>query len=273
VSDLRQERRRGLRWLRFIADHPRVLPLTALLLRARTVRESTAFVVRQLLRQGSVFAYRPRSAGGMRVLVRHGPTDPSILGEVFHERDYAPPAAMPSLEPRRIVDLGANVGYFGVFALAEWPEASVIAYEPDPTNAAVHAATMALNDAGDRWTLHRAAAAAFDGELRFSASGDALAHISDDGELIVAAHDVLPLVAEADLLKIDTEGGEWAILGDPRFVSHPPRVVVLEYHPEGAPGPDPRAAVLDRLAVAGLTATATIFQRPNGYGMLWAWRP
>jgi hypothetical protein len=84
---------------------------------------------------------------------------------------------------------------------------------------------------------------------------------------------VLPEIAGVDLLKIDTEGGEWPILADPRFAAAPPRVVVLEYHPEGAPGPDPRGAVLDYLSRAGLTATASIFQRADGYGMLWAWRP
>jgi FkbM family methyltransferase len=273
VKNLSQRPTPGPDWLRSLAGHPRLLPLTALLLRARMVSESVAFFARQLLRQGGVFAYRLRSAEGMRVLVRHGPTDPVILGEVFHEWYYAPPAAMPAFEPRRIVDLGANVGYFGAFALAEWPDASVVAYEPDPANAAIHAGTIALNGLDDRWTLHRAAAAATDGELRFHAWGHALSHVADDGDTVVPAHDVLPLVAGADLLKIDTEGAEWPILRDPRFAADPPRVVVLEYHPDGAPGPDPRAAVLELLADAGLTATASIFERADGYGMLWAWRP
>jgi hypothetical protein len=72
---------------------------------------------------------------------------------------------------------------------------------------------------------------------------------------------------------MDIEGGEWAILGDPRFAAGPPQVVVMEHHPEGSPGPDPRAAALEALARAGLTATASIFLRADGYGMLWAWRP
>ena len=47
----------------------------------------------------------------------------------------------------------------------------------------------------------------------------------------------------------------------------------MEHHPDGAPGPDPRAAAREALAAAGLTATVTIFLRADGYGMLWAWRP
>ena len=273
MTDLRQQRLRGPAWLRAITDSPILLPLTALVLRGLTVRESTAFVVRQLLRQGGVFAYRPRACPGIRVLVRHGPSDPIILGEVFHERDYEPPAELPPLEPRRIVDLGANVGYFGAFALERWPESTVVAYEPDPISAAVHARTIELNGLGQRWTLRRVAAAARDGELRFHALGHALSHAAEDGDVVVPAEDVLPVIAGVDLLKIDTEGGEWPILADPRFATSPPRAVVLEYHPQGAPGADPRAAVMDYLARAGLTATATIFERADGYGMLWAWRP
>jgi FkbM family methyltransferase len=247
------------------------VPLTALLLRARTVRPSFAFALRELLRRRGLFRYRER-AGGLTVLVRHGSADPVTLGEVFHERDYEPPAEVPLGSPRRVVDLGANVGYFGAFALARWPEAHVIAYEPDPANASVHTRTIELNGLAGRWELRRAAAAAADGELRFRASGDALSRADEAGGLVVCSEDVLPVLAGADLLKLDIEGGEWAILGDPRFASEAPRVVVMEHHPEGCPEPDPRAAALDALGRAGLTETASIFLRADGYGMLWAWR-
>jgi FkbM family methyltransferase len=229
-------------------------------------------VARELLRREGAFAYRERS-GGLIVVVRHGTADPITLGEVFHERDYEPPPELPPLRPRRIVDLGANVGYFGAFALGAWPEARVVAYEPDPANAAVHARAIALNGLVERWELRQSAASTADGQLRFRASGDALSHADDAGELVVPAEDVLPVLAGVELLKMDIEGGEWAILGDARFSANPPQVVVMEHHPNGAPGPDPRAAALAALAQAGLTATASTFLRADGYGMLWAWRP
>jgi FkbM family methyltransferase len=237
------------------------------------VRPSAAFVARELSGRRGCFAYRVREHPHMRVAVRHGSADPVTLGEVFHERDYAPPAALGAIEPRQILDLGANVGYFGALALSVWPRASVLAYEPDPRNAAVHLRTIGLNGLGERWTLRRAAATAAEGEVRFRASGNALSQLDPDGELAVPAEDVLPLMAESDLVKIDIEGGEWAILGDPRFAAAPPPVVVLEHHPLGAPGADPARAARERLAAAGLTASASIFQRADGCGMLWAWRP
>jgi FkbM family methyltransferase len=258
--------------LRSILGHPRVLPLTALLLRARTVAQPAAFVARELFRRGGAFAYTIRS-GGPRVVVRHGGGDPVTLGEVFHEHHYEPPPELAALRPSRIVDLGANVGYFGAFALTRWPGVSVVAYEPDPANAAVHARAIELNGLGDRWELRRVAAAARSGSVRFEASGDALAHASSEGDLVVPTEDVLPLLADADLAKIDIEGGEWELLGDPRFAAAPPRCVVMEHHPHPAAGADPRTTALSRLRAAGLTEAVSIFARSDGYGMLWAWQP
>ncbi len=255
------------------AGHPRLVGVTALLLRARTVTSSAAFVAREATGRGGTFAYRLRDAPHLSVLVRHGRGDAVTLGEVFHERDYEPPAELPAIRPGRIVDLGANVGYFGAFALGRWPGATVTALEPDPENADVHARVIALNGLEDRWELRRAAAATRTGHLRFNASGNALSRVAEAGAVVVAAQDVLGLVAGVDLLKVYIEGGEWEILGDPRWGHDPPSVVVLEYHPEGAAGTDPHALALERLAAVGLTRTTTIFVRDDGYGMLWAWRP
>jgi hypothetical protein len=49
-------------------------------------------------------------------------------------------------------------------------------------------------------------------------------------------------MSAADVVNMDSEGREWKILDDLRFAANPPRVIVLEYHPLGYPGADPRAA-------------------------------
>jgi len=264
----------GPQLARRIAGHRLLEPFVALVLRARAVRGSVAFVARELTGRKGLFSYRLREFPAVRVGVRHSSGDPVTLGEVFHERDYRPPPEMDGFAPTRIVDLGANVGYFGAYALARWPGCSVRAYEPDPENAAVHCHTMALNLFGSRWQLERTAATTTDGEIGFAASGDALSRKADDGALKVRSADVLPIVASADLLKMDIEGGEWEILTDPRFAADPPARVVLEFHPEGAPGDDdPEAEVLELLAAAGLTCTFTSSFRLHGYGLVWAWRP
>jgi FkbM family methyltransferase len=262
--------------LRRLAARPRLLPLTALLLRARTVRPSLAFAAREGVGRKGLFTYRLRQ-NGLRVAIRHGTGDVVTLGEIFHEPHYRPTAEIEQIltAVTHIVDLGANIGLFGAFAAARWPEAEILAFEPDPANAVVHERTIAMNGLQERWRLIRAAATARDGRAAFVAGEVALSHLADTGEdgqtIEVTAQDVVPHLAQVDLLKMDIEGGEWAILGDQRFRRSPPRALVLEYHPRFCPGADPRLAVEASLGEAGMQVQS-IWHRDDGHGMLWAWR-
>jgi FkbM family methyltransferase len=262
--------------LRRVGAHPALEPATALALRAGTVRGSAGFVARELLRGRGTRAYELRR-NGLTAVIRHGTPDVVTLGEVFHRPDYAfPPPVARVLAGRpapRVLDLGANIGLFGLFVLGELPAATVEAFEPDPANAAVLRAAIAANGLADRWTAVEAAAGAEDGEVAFDAGHHALSRIDGTGATRVALIDVLPRVARADLVKLDIEGGEWAILGDPRFEAAPPPTVVLEYHPHLAPaGRPPRVAVEERLRACGYEL-GDIFHRTDGHGMLWGWRP
>ena len=174
-----------------------------------------------------------------------------------------------------VVDVGGNLGLYTVL-LAEHVGAAgrVVAFEPDPDNAAVHAQTIAVNSLERRWHLVRAAAGVQDGQAAFLAGDAALSHlvpVDAPRSIEVAVEDVMAILADADLVKMDIEGGEWAILGDDRFRDTPPRVIVLEYHPRLCPSPDPRGLVEATLREAGLTVTP-IWHRADGHGMLWAWQ-
>ena len=262
-----------------LTGHRAILPLTARVICARLVRESSTFFARELLRPPGVHLYR-LSANGVAVAIRHQGADAATLAEVFHHRWYDPPSEVSQVigEPRTILDLGANIGMFGAFAATRWPTSRIVAYEPDPENAAVHERTIAVNDLAERWSLVLAAAGSREGEVRFAAGLGASSHVIDgrpDGAadaITVALRDVLPAMSVADVVKMDIEGGEWEILYDPRFAANPPRVIVLEYHPLGCPGADPRAAAQRALDAAGLR-TAPIWHGADGVGMLWAWRP
>jgi hypothetical protein len=83
--------------------------------------------------------------------------------------------------------------------------------------------------------------------------------------------DVLGRIARADLVKMDIEGAEWAILADARFREAPPRALVIEYHGEGCPGTDPRAEAERALRAAGMEVESSA-ERRDGHGVLWAWR-
>jgi FkbM family methyltransferase len=266
---------------RWLGGRRMAMPLTARLLCAGTVRESVRFFARELTRPAGAHPYRLR-ANGLTVAVRHQGPDAATLAEVFYHRYYEPPPELAGelAAPARILDLGANIGLFGAFAAARWPRARIVAYEPDPANALLLERAIAANRLASRWRAHRAAVGASDREVRFAAGLNVDSHVLAAGPpqahgapatIAARLHDVLDELADADLVKMDIEGGEWEILGDPRFAAHPPRCLVLEYHPRGCPSARPRDAVLGLLAEAGLR-THSIWDAPDGHGMLWAWR-
>ena len=239
------------------------------------VRERARFAAADVL---GVPGYRRYhlADGGRPVLLRHGTVDVWVFVEVFVRRLYEPPPAVAAALERAaeplVLDLGANIGMFGLNALTRHPGARVIAYEPDPRNAAIHRRHVELNDVGGRWRLVEACAGPRDGSVRFMAGQEAGSHIVDGdsaGSIEVPMVDVLGQVAEADLVKMDIEGGEWGILTDPRIAAA--RALVLEYHPEGCPRDDAAAFATELLTGHGFDVTP-IFHDEDGIGMLWATR-
>jgi FkbM family methyltransferase len=169
-----------------------------------------------------------------------------------------------------VADLGANIGLFSAWVLARRPDARIVAFEPDPANAEVLTACMTAN--GERAEIVRAAAAPEAGELRFHAGDLAASRVVEEGGIAIEAVDVFPYLQHADLVKVDIEGGEWALLADPRFADLPARALVLEYHPHLCPAPDPRAHAEALLTGAGWKLQHMDFDMPPGHGVVWAWR-
>lgn len=246
-------------------------------LRGALVSSPLRFALNEL-RPGQVTAsYRLRE-GPVSIIVRHHTPDVLVLDEVFSQREYEFPSAVSSAldsaeRPLRVVDLGANIGLFGAFVLTRYPDASIVAFEPDPANAAIHSRVIEANPT-TRWTLIQAAAAAAPGTMRFTPGDFTRSHIAQAGEdgIEVVAEDVVPRIREADLVKIDIEGGEWALLGDARFAETEARVVVLEYHPANCPGSDPQAEAERALVDAGFEIAPGPVKPEFGTGVLWGWR-
>lgn len=241
---------------------------------ARLVREPVRFTIRQARRRRLVGRYRLRDSGRI-VFLRHNTPDMNTLDEIFRHGHYRLPE--PVLEvlrevpsPLEIVDLGANVGLFGAFALARFPGANVLAFDPDPENAELHERSIHANEMADRWRLVRAAAASTSGEVPFS-GGFTTGHVGE-GDRVVPAVDVFAYLDEVDLLKIDVEGAEWELLVDPRFRNVSARAVALEYHPYLCPADDPRALVHELLRDAGFDTLDHDLRGPPGQGMVWAWK-
>jgi FkbM family methyltransferase len=242
-------------------------------LRASLVRERRRFAANELSRRPSTQVYRLRDSG-VAFALRHHTGDVMVLDEIFSQREYEPPTALAEAlaglpEAPRIVDLGANIGLFGAWALGRFPAATIVAVEADSENAAIHRRTIEANSVGDRWRLIEGFASTAGGIVRFAAGQHATSHAAAGG-VEVAALDVLPIMAGADLAKIDVEGAEWALLADPRFPDACPRVVVLEYHADGCPRPDPAEAAAEVLRRAGREVVHAGRKPQYGAGLVWS---
>ena len=68
------------------------------------------------------------------IYLRIGTTDISVFRQVFLERQYDFPL---STVPKNIVDAGANVGLSAIFFAIQYPQATIVAIEPEPSNFSV----------------------------------------------------------------------------------------------------------------------------------------
>lgn len=258
--------------LRRILTSRRIEPAVAVVLRASPVRERLRFLARELRPPDEPRAYRLR-ADGVAVLIRHGTPDVAALGEVFYEHHYDPPQEVAAFldglgRPPAILDLGANVGFFAAFASVRFPDARLVAFEPDAENTELLRGTAAANEW--EWEVIEAAAAPADGVVPFASGRFTYSRIEEGGASVPAV-DVMPFLERSDLAKIDIEGAEWAILGDERFPAVAPPALVLEHHPYLCPEPEPRAAAVRLLGAAGYALLAALELGP-GQGLLWALR-
>ena len=135
-----------------------------------------------------------------------------------------------------ILDLGANVGAFSVWAAHRWPGSRVFAYEPLRENVAEFEFNVARAGLGGKITLHDWAIGTpglrplFTGKNN---SGEGSLFATCGGVADVGYHVEVrdPLtMPEADIIKIDTEGCEIEILEPLVRAGRRFSAVLLEYH-------------------------------------------
>jgi FkbM family methyltransferase len=247
------------------------------------VHERARFLRGQLAGHGTA-RYELRRRPGVFHL-RHGSGDVAILNKIF-ARDpatssYEPPAAvaaaLDATRAPRILDVGANIGLFGVYALGRWPEARITSFEPDPDNFRVLDLTVGANQREGSWDDVPAAVSNADGELEFAPGDGAKSHLSptaaDEATITVPAVDFFGRLGDGvDLVKMDIEGGEWQILADPRLATAPVRVIRLEWHTLLCPEDDARTAAVDLLKAGGFPHVVDGDRQHGRNGVLWAWR-
>ncbi len=213
-----------------------------------------------------------RLAGGPTILLRPpgaGNNDYGVAYEIFLHRHYALPRLIPTQSIRRIVDLGANVGFSCLHWLTQFPGAEVVALEPHPGHFAQCRTNLSVNGLLPRVELHQAAAGTASRQIMLSDAGTSSSVVAD-GDCGIAAPmvDIFTLLAgrPVDIMKLDIEGGEYAILDDPRFARLQVPYLVMEWHG----GPGDRDRCLSRFAALSYE-TLQMFDH-GSYGMLWAFR-
>ncbi|MGA8669358.1 MAG: FkbM family methyltransferase [Terracidiphilus sp.] len=197
--------------------------------------------------------FRCRLRGGPKISIRPKPShDYYTAKEIFFDRIYD-----CELDPGsvlRIVDLGGNVGYSCLFWCRKYPNARVLTLEPHPTHCRLLEWHVKKNGYANRVKLVAAAAGVRDGIANLTDEDDGAAIVKDmlAGSIAVRLVDVFQAVPAGpiDLLKMDIEGSEYAILEDPRFeaLAARTRCVLLEWHVRGDKG---EALCRDRLTSLG----------------------
>ncbi|MDP9142737.1 MAG: FkbM family methyltransferase [Pseudomonadota bacterium] len=143
------------------------------------------------------------------------PDDVVTAIECFGKQDYA---AVSSA--RCVVDFGSNIGISVLYFLTHFPESRVYAYEPDPKN--IERLRLNLSTHADRYELDPSAVGAKAGRAKFGREptgryGGLGLDFPDQIEVEVRDADeilckILAIEGVIDLLKIDVEGQERAVL-------------------------------------------------------------
>jgi FkbM family methyltransferase len=181
-----------------------------------------------------------RTVDGLTITIRQNHGDASTLAEIFVDDCYVREITLPSNPV--VVDIGGFVGDFSLYAVKRLNARRVIVYEPSPRNWALLLKNIANNQCEDR--IEPVNKAVTDG-------GNVMMNVDapDEYQCMVSAYrpSEQPLslvrgislaqllrehaVESVDLLKIDCEGGEFAILESTRSdVFSRIRNIVFEYH-------------------------------------------
>lgn len=151
--------------------------------------------------------------------------------EIFTQGIYHFRAANP--EPL-IVDCGSNIGIGLLNYKQQYPQARIIAFEPDAINFALLQKNVAHNNL-QKVSLHQSAVWIDHSTLNFSAQGSEASQINSEtttGQKVqgIRLADVLAQESVIDFLKIDIEGAEWPVIQDCAPQLHKVRHLFLEYH-------------------------------------------
>lgn len=141
---------------------------------------------------------------------------------------------------RTVVDIGANMGSFTVFAAMNYPDAQIYSFEPETHNFALLKQNIAINSLEKRVHSYQSAVASSSGARALAVHSSPLnTLVTNNHEASIETVDCvsLPSIFEdhklhtIDLLKMNCEGAEYEILGNcPDEIFARLLNIRLEYH-------------------------------------------
>jgi len=235
----------------------------------RLIRRAAGAAYRQLFPTPELAAWRqadalarttPRHTAGSIRLLEYDLQYSDLLSFCPQWHDIFVQGALefraPSESPR-ILDCGANVGLASLFFKRRYPAARITAYEADPALFAIARANLSANGSPDVEVVN-AAVWTSAGRVTFRAEGtdsgmiDGLAGAVDGAAMEVSSLRLRDILAaeRIDLLKLDIEGAEDAVLADCEPVLDRLGAIVMDLH-EFDPNVRQAPRVLERLTRAG----------------------
>ncbi len=173
----------------------------------------------------------------VKLKVRHKTTDMLIASEVFNFKQYGTKNAF--IKPTDIiVDLGAHIGAFTVFAAQKAYKGKVYAYEPNPSNFAYLKENIRLNKV-DNVSIFNSAVSQNTKPFRLYISPSSSEHSlygNNSKYVMVPSLRLEDIFRKNNLsginfLKLDVEGAEYDILlNTPKKLLQKIDTIALEYH-------------------------------------------
>lgn len=218
--------------------------------------------------------------------VRPGTSDEDVLHEclqddVYHLRGLDLPWSPndQGIARPRILDIGACTGIFAALCLAQFPQAELVAVEPEAQN--VELLNLNTGRWRDRITIVHAAVGATAGEVSLM-GGHGTGHTAvweegNEGQRVAQVTLDSLLTEPVALLKLDIEGAEFSAIGaaSEQSMARVERVA-LEFHGPGTcewmPEDGYERQYGDLMAKLAQTHAVSVFGRPALGGSLFAHR-